>query len=67
VSSVLAVFANLLIYHEGLVQPQASGLPLALKAAVAGFVAGYFSDNAFAKLAEIACVLFGSSNRKAAS
>jgi hypothetical protein len=59
ISSILALFANLIIYRDTLTEPNHSGLSLALKVTTAGFLAGYFSDNAFAKLAEVAKVLFG--------
>jgi hypothetical protein len=66
ISSVLALFANLVLYKDSLTEGGHSGLSLALKLIITGFLAGYFSDNAFAKLAEVAKVLFGTSEKTGA-
>jgi hypothetical protein len=63
ISSVLAFFTNLVLYKDNLTENSQSGISVALKLLTTGFLAGYFSDNAFAKLAEVAKVLFGTAEK----
>jgi hypothetical protein len=63
VSSILSFFTNLVLYRDAICAADGNGLVLASKVSITSFLAGYFSDAAFAKLAELAKVLFGSTSQ----
>jgi hypothetical protein len=69
ISSILAVFVVVIVHGSEFTRQAetAPDLPALLKISLTAFLAGYFSDNAYAKLAEVAQAVFGTSDKNGAT